>query len=155
VNTSIEELVPKLVETTEEIFTSMIMMSVRQEGEIRTELDPLRDSITGMVGLAGECKGMVAIHLPRSVACAITTNFLGIEVAEITEDVQDAVGELANMLGGNIKTHLGGGKSIQLSLPSTVSGDEYAFEVPEQARRLIVPFATDGGHFFVELELEQ
>ena len=64
--------------------------------------------------------------------------------------------EIANMLGGNVKTTLSdGGKDIQLSLPSTISGDEYSFMSQNQGEKVIVPFQAPGGVFHVELELEQ
>lgn len=48
----------------------------------------------------------------------ITGSFLGMEVEAINADVEDAIGELANMLGGNVKTILlENGRNINLSLP--------------------------------------
>ena len=42
----------------------------------------------------------------NTVAMTITGSFLGMDVEEMNEDVEDAVGELANMLGGDIKSAL-------------------------------------------------
>lgn len=39
--------------------------------------------------------------MPNKVAIAITSSFLGMAVEEINVDVEDAIGELVNMLGGN------------------------------------------------------
>lgn len=151
---SFEEIGGKIIETTIEIFTSMVMMEVNSGGEAMTELGSLNNSITGMVGLAGSHKGVLAIHIPNEVAMAITGNFLGMEVDSINEDVQDAVGELANMLGGNLKTILSDkGKDIQLSLPSTISGEQYTFTSQVEVDQIILPFTTAVGKFFVEVEL--
>jgi len=148
------ELIPKIVDATVEIFTGMVMMDISQDGEPTDELGPMKDSITGMVGLAGTHKGMLAVHFPNSLALAITTSFLGMEVDEINEDVQDAVGEIANMLGGNVKTILSDkGKDIQLSLPSTISGEEYMFMSQNEADQVVIPFTAAAGTFHVELEL--
>jgi chemotaxis protein CheX len=109
-----------------------------------------------MIGLAGTFKGMMAIHLPVDLAKAITGNFLGIEVEEIDEDVQDAIGELANMLGGNLKGILSeSGKDIQLSLPSTIFGDEYRFQSHDKGESYILPFVAEGVQFMVELRLQR
>ncbi len=145
----------KLIESTIEIFTGMVMMEVTQTGEITDTMNPLKDSITGMVGLAGTHKGLLAVHLPNAVATAITGNFLGIEVDEINEDVEDAIGEIANMLGGNLKSILSDkGKDIQLSLPSTISGKEYNFASQADVDTLILEFQAPDGVFYVEVELE-
>ena len=150
------EILPKVVEAIEEIFTGMIMMEVSQDGEPRQQLGTMKNSITGMVGLAGKHKGVVAIHIPTPLALAITTSFLGMDVEELNEDVQDAIGEIANMLGGNVKTILSErGKDIQLSLPSTISGEEYSVSSGEDVERMVIPFSASAGNFFVELELER
>lgn len=153
---SFAEISDKLIESTIEIFTGMVMMDISVAGEPMDQLGPLKQSITGMVGLAGTHKGLLAVHLSRQIALDVTSNFLGMDVVEINEDVQDAIGEIANMLGGNLKTILSDrGKDIQLSLPSTISGDEYNFSSQAEAEQLILPFQAPSGLFFVQVELER
>lgn len=150
------DIVPKVVDATVEIFTGMVMMEISQDGEPMDELGPMKNSITGMVGLAGTHKGMLAVHFPNSLALAITTSFLGMEVEEMNEDVQDAIGEIANMLGGNVKTILSDkGKDIQLSLPSTISGDEYTLTSQAEVDQVVISFTAPAGTFHVVLELAQ
>jgi len=150
------EITDKMIEATVEIFTTMVMMDISVAGEPSKELGQLKNTITGMVGLAGTYKGVLAVHIPRHVALAITSSFLGMDVDEMNEDVQDAIGEIANMLGGNVKTTLSdSGKDIQLSLPSTISGDEYSFISQNQGEKVIIPFQAPDGIFHVELELEK
>jgi chemotaxis protein CheX len=109
-----------------------------------------------MIGLAGTHKGVLAIHIPNHVAIAITSSFLGMDVDEINDDVRDAVGELANMLGGNVKTILSqNGRDIDLSLPSTIAGHEYGFKATTDVDLVILPFQTEQGRFLVELQLEK
>lgn len=153
---SFAEINDRIIESTIEIFTGMVMMEISVAGEPLTKLGPLKKSITGMVGLAGTHKGVLAVHFPRQVALDVTSSFLGMDVDEINEDVQDAIGEIANMLGGNLKTILSDrGKDIQLSLPSTISGDEYAFTSQAEVDQVILPFQAPAGVFFVEVELER
>lgn len=153
---SITEISNKINESTIEIFTGMVMMDISIAGEPLTKLLPLKQSITGMVGLAGVFRGVLAVHFPKQVALDVTGSFLGMEVEEINADVQDAIGEIANMLGGNLKTILSDrGKDIQLSLPSTISGDEYTFTSQAEVDQIILPFQAPGGVFYVELELER
>jgi chemotaxis protein CheX len=153
---SFTEINDKIIESIKEIFTGMVMMDVEPAGEPLASLGRLTNSITGMIGLAGTHKGVLAVHFPAPVALAVTSNFLGMEVESINEDVQDAVGEIANMLGGNLKTILSDrGKDIQLSLPSTISGDEYNFTSQADVDQVILPFQSPAGLFYVEVELEQ
>ncbi|MDR2550779.1 MAG: chemotaxis protein CheX [Desulfobulbus sp.] len=153
---SFTELSDKLIESTIEIFTGMVMMDISSAGEPVEKTGTFKKSITGMVGLAGTHKGILAVHLPNEVALAVTSNFLGVDVGEINEDVQDAIGEIANMLGGNLKTILSDrGRDIQLSLPSTIFGDEYAFSSQAESDQIILPFQSPNGMFYVEVELER
>ncbi len=145
----------KMIEATREIFSSMVMMEITVK-EIMEEHGPLNDTITGMIGLAGTHKGVLAVHLPYSVAMAITSSFLMMDVEEINEDVHDAVGEIANMLGGNVKTILSeNGRDIDLSLPSTISGSQYSFQSDKAVEKVIIEFDTGNGAFMVEMDLEK
>ncbi len=150
------EVTDKIIESTVEIFTGMVMMDISVAGEPMTNLGPLKQSITGMVGLAGTHKGVLAVHFPNQVAMDVTGSFLGMEVGEINADVQDAIGEIANMLGGNLKTILSDrGRDIQLSLPSTISGEQYSFSSQMDVDQIILPFQAPSGVFYVEVELER
>ena len=93
------------------------------------EHTPLKNSISGIIGLAGNLKGLLAIHLPNATALAVTTAFLGMDVEEIDDDVRDAIGELANMVAGSLKSAIDpSGSDIKLSMPSAIHGDEYSID---------------------------
>lgn len=145
----------KMIDSTKEIFSSMVMMEVSVK-EVMVEHGPLHDTITGMIGLAGTHRGILAVHVPYTVAMAITSSFLMMDVTEINEDVHDAIGEVANMLGGNVKTILSdNGRDIDLSLPSTIAGSEYSFSSDKEVDKVIVEFDTGKGTFLVEMDLER
>lgn len=147
---------PNIADATVEIFQTMLMMDVTPDLPLSERTRSYNCSVSGMVGMAGSYRGMVAIHAPDSVAMAITSSFLGLEVEEINGDVKDAFGELANMLAGNIKMMLSsGGRDIQLSIPSTICGQEYHIDWPPGSDGVMVPFATTAGNFLVELRLQK
>jgi chemotaxis protein CheX len=146
----------KIIESAKEIFSSMVMMEISVSGDTMIKSEVLIESISGVIGLAGTHKGVLAIHIPNKVAMAITSSFLGMDVDEINEDVEDAVGELANMLGGNVKSILSeNGRDINLSLPSTITGQQYDFQPTKEAERIIIPFRCDAGKFTIDLQLEK
>jgi len=150
-------LADKLGETTVEIFTTMLMMNVTPGAPIPAEGNQIESLTIGMIGLAGSRRGRLAIHLPNDVAMSVTGSFLGMDVDEVNEDVLDAVGELANMLGGNIKNVLAeNGWDVELSLPSTISGEKFDIQsIHKNIEVIIVPFDLDDGRrFLVELQVE-
>lgn len=144
----------KMIEAAKEIFSTMIMMEISLE-ETLDDHGPLKDTITAMIGLAGKRKGVLAIHFPFPVAMAITSSFLMMDVTEIGDDVHDAMGEIANMLGGNVKGILSEkGRDIDLSMPSTIAGSDYSFQSDKEVDKVILKFSTDKGPFMVEMDLE-
>ena len=150
------EISDKIIESAIEIFSTMVMMEISVNGDLQKSCLPLNDSISGVIGLAGTHKGVLAIHIPSKVAMAITGSFLGMDVDEMNADVEDAVGELANMLGGNVKAILSEkGRDIDLSLPSTIIGQHYDFQPTREAERIVIPFACAAGEFVIDLQLEK
>ncbi len=150
------EISEKIIESAKEIFSTMLMMEISVHGDTMTKNVLLNESISGVIGLAGTHKGVLAIHIPYKVAMAITSSFLGMDVDEINEDVKDAVGELANMLGGNVKSILSeSGRDIALSLPSTITGQQYDFQPTKETERIIIPFRCDAGGFTIDFQLEK
>lgn len=84
---------------------------------------------TGVVQITGDFEGAVTIQLTEHKATEVAALMFAMEPEEIgEEEVSDAVGELANMAGGNVKSTLSG--SCQLSLPSVTSGRDYHVSVP-------------------------
>ncbi|MCW8860129.1 MAG: chemotaxis protein CheX [Deltaproteobacteria bacterium] len=145
-----------IVEATQEIFSSMIMLDAAPGKPYQRECELLVNSISGIIGLAGSTKGLLAIHLPAQTALTVTTAFLGMDVEEIDEDVRDAVGELANMLGGSLKSVLDpSGSDIQLSLPSVIHGEGYSVDCLANAETVTVPFSVGSHNFMVELQMRQ
>jgi chemotaxis protein CheX len=71
------------------------------------------------VTITGEWEGMVSVEVPTGMAEEVTRRMLGVADTE-DEDVADAVGELVNMIGGNVKS-LMPGPSV-LSLPVVAAG---------------------------------
>lgn len=151
------DLQDKLVEAAQEIFSSMVMLEINLDKiDEGAENLLLQKGISGVIGFAGTHKGLLAIHLPEKTAIGVTSSFLGLEVASIDADVEDAVGELANMLGGSVKSILSEkGRDIELSLPSTVKGDDYSFQVNKNAVKHLLAFSSAAGNFSIEVQLQK
>ncbi|NTV15337.1 MAG: chemotaxis protein CheX [Desulfobulbaceae bacterium] len=148
-----DDLHNNIITTTLDVFSSMLGMAANPLEPIAAGMTHT-DSISGIIGLAGSVKGMLAVHAPEKVALAITGGFLGMPVEEINEDVQDAIGELANMLAGGVKLTLAENSSeIKLSVPSVIYGDTYNVSAPSKGLAFVIPFTIDAGHFYVEFHL--
>jgi chemotaxis protein CheX len=67
----------------------------------------------------------------------------------IDEDVRDSLGELANMLAGNLKSVLPSG--VVLSMPSVIEGSDYSLQICGKRSIERVPFWSTEDIFGVTL----
>lgn len=151
-----QDLVGYVVHATKEVFSTMVMMDVEDSLPLTEPLTHFHCSVTSMVGLAGTYTGVLSVHCPISLAVTITSNMLGMEVDGFCEDVSDAMGEIANMLGGYVKQVLSkGGLDINLSIPTVISGEEYTIMAASEQDAVVIPFAYGDERFLVSLKLEK
>jgi CheY-specific phosphatase CheX len=106
--------------------------------------------MTGCVQISGAWEGAVLIQVPMSVARAAAATMFETQPSETSQDeVRDALGELANMIGGNIKALLPG--PTQLSLPVVVEGERSALSIRDVEVVRAVWFVAYGEEFLVTL----
>ncbi len=150
------EMTSYIVDATKEVFSTMAAMEVEDCYPLVEPVTQFHCSITGMVGMAGSYTGMLSIHCPAPLAMQITSNMLGMEVDEVGEDVNDALGEIANMLGGHVKQVISkGGLDLNLSIPTVISGESYTIHSVIDDDCVVVPFQYDNTKFLVGLTLRK
>lgn len=114
--------------------------------------DPLEiaDGVTGSVGIseAGAMLGRVYLHCSREVASSAAAVMFRLDLDAVGEqDAADTVGELINMIGGNIKSLLA--ENSQLEIPTVVIGGGL---VPDACVNVCdAYFVAEGGPFRVML----
>jgi CheY-specific phosphatase CheX len=116
----LDELVKKAVT---EVFTTMLNCPVQLEPP-GTGIDNGEPKIAGSVSFAGRINGSVYIYSSPRFASQITCRLLGLKEEEIRnqELVNDSLGEIANMVGGQLKSRFSDrGMTCVLSIPSIVS----------------------------------
>jgi chemotaxis protein CheX len=107
-------------------------------------------TLDGVINITGAWAGALVLQVPEHVARrAAAVMFELSEDAATLEDMQDAVGELTNMTGGNVKALLDG--HCQLSLPAVVEGRDFSIRVPGSDAVTRVTFDIDGEPFVVSL----
>src|SRR5688572_27724970 len=74
---------------------------------VREPSDASDEVSSSLVGVAGAWDGAVIVACSRALAKDFACVMFGIGGEQIgSEDIQDALGELANMVGGNLKSLL-------------------------------------------------
>lgn len=144
----------EIVKSAQDVFSTMLMVDLESEDFLLNQRQVFLSNITSMIGLGGDIRGVLAIHCPAVVAKDITSGFLGMEVTQLDDDVKDAMGEIANMVAGNLKVAYSKiSLNIELAIPTSVVGESINVNVCGAARaeRIIVPLKMAGEIFWIEL----
>jgi chemotaxis protein CheX len=113
-------------EMTEAVWSSVLSLplSSRPHGGV---VDGAR-FVTGCVQISGGWTGALTLACSSAFARKAAAAMFGSDEPTVTpEEMRDGLGELANMVGGNVKALLPG--PSRLSLPTVVEGVEYALSI--------------------------
>ncbi|MFN8024280.1 MAG: chemotaxis protein CheX [Acidimicrobiales bacterium] len=108
---------------------------------------PTEDVMCSSISIHGPWSATLLLYCDRMVASASTASVLGMDPAEVEQaDVRDIMGELANIIGGNLKGAVSDDNTAwKLSLPvvsdgmQTVPGSKLTIELA-----FIGPWGTIG-----------
>jgi len=106
--------------------------------------------VVGTVGFIGDVNGLVYLYLDESFANQCTSQILGMSPFELQTRgegiVNDAIGELTNMVVGSFKNALcDAGYPCKLTIPSIMRGRNFCIQSTRMAERRSYRF-TSGGH---------
>ena len=104
----------------------------------------------GCIHVSGAWNGLIKVSMSEALARRAAAAMFGASAESLSAaDVTDALGEIANMTGGNVKALLPG--PSQLSLPSVVTGDDFSVISPGGALLREVAFQTGGSQIRVQV----
>lgn len=114
-----------ILKSTQSVFETMIFMDIAESCDpALKESHP--DTILGSITFKGTIEGCLSISCGQACGQEIAMNMLGMEPDEeiSEEEINDAIGEVCNMVMGNLKTYLDDGDTqIEISIPSVVNGN--------------------------------
>ena len=108
--------------------------------------------IMGVISFFGDPVWSFALVLPEGVAGAATTGFAGFDIPFDSPDMGDMVGEMANVMAGDIVARLETARvKAQMSLPTVARGQDVELLPPAHAHEMRLHFAAPAGSFQVRL----
>lgn len=143
-----EHFETEICEYTESIWKSILDLDVKKTPE---EYCPLggENVLAGCVHISGEWEGAVTLDCPLELAQKISAIMFKMPEDEVPPDlIHDALGELTNMTGGNIKSLLP--EPCFLSLPA-VSMTQHGLRIPGSKLVTAVTFQCWGYKFKVSI----
>ncbi|HVJ07583.1 MAG TPA: chemotaxis protein CheX [Acidisarcina sp.] len=141
-----------LDEAVEEVFR--VMMNVACE-PVESSSEPASltgEIMTAVVGMAGVLSGTFVLRMEEAVALGMAELLTGMEFSEIDGTVNDALGEVCNMLVGAWKGKTPAlASACMLSVPTIVSGTSYHIYTHRAPLHLERSFAFQGRRFWVSI----
>ncbi|MGE0591178.1 MAG: chemotaxis protein CheX [Vicinamibacterales bacterium] len=149
-------MVEALAESAREVFETMVFRPLT-DGPALDVSDLHGDYTLGVVGFTGSKSGSITVILPGESSLAVAASMLGLEPSEMDSgsgDVADAVGELANLIGGTFRNRMAEGQDVwRISTPTIVTGNNLRTRYPADATRSVLSFRVDQHLVVVELAL--
>ncbi len=115
------------------------------------------ERVMGHVGVAGKVAGYICLTFSSEFSRFIAATMLGLDAEEIGHsEVTDVIGELCNMVGGNIKSRLCDlGFDCVLTIPSVTSGTDFRFQTLKEPIVAKCVFETESHLWQTDLFLKE
>lgn len=150
------EVINPFLESVVNVLSTMAMLESKPGKPSLKDDNIAKGDVSGIIGMSGSnVSGSMAISFPEKVACDIVKRMLGDDISKINDTVTDLVGEITNMVAGGAKNQLmENGYDIGMASPVVVTGKGHTIIHKASGKRILLPFTTEVGEFYVEVCLE-
>jgi CheY-specific phosphatase CheX len=137
------------------VFNTMLSIKINP-----SDVEPLEaisgECIVGIVGFAGKAVGAVYIHVSESLAKIIAARILGKKIEDVSSTmVNDVVGEVCNMVAGNLKSSLCDHQfKCALTIPSVTRGSNFQIRTKYGTRQEQLTFAYEQHRIILEVDIK-
>ncbi len=106
------------------VFSTMLAIDLETALEEAKPWVTTEETVASAVGLAGPSQGAVCLQMSQVLARISASTMLGVPADTLADmEVNDVVGELTNMVAGDLKSKLGEANSAcQLTVPTVIRG---------------------------------
>jgi chemotaxis protein CheX len=115
---------------------------------------PMSGDVSSVISLFGDLSGTCAISFPRSLAVKLISKMMMDDsLDDVNEDVQDGIGELANLVAGGAKSSLHKimGTTTKISTPTIITGLKHVVEHKDGIPCIGCVFECEGERFCMEI----
>jgi len=145
------EIAKPFIKATQEILNMMAGLEATCGPPYVKKGDAATGDVSAIVGVTGDMRGSIAVSFSREAAQALAEGMLGEAIEDPAQDIQDAVGEVTNMVSGQARAGLAEiGVSVQGSTPTVIMGDGHQIRHISDSPVVAIPFSTPCGVFVVE-----
>lgn len=158
IGVDVEFINPFISATKTVLETQANLKLVPGKAYLRKPTENIPMEIAGVLNLVcSEFKGSISLCFRGQVFLNIYESMVGEKHAQITSEIQDAAGELLNIIFGQAKTILNDqkGYSLEKSLPTILVGEKLKLHHQSRSPAIILPFDCGAGTFHVEIVVDR
>lgn len=147
------ELGHGIIKSTTEVFRTMLNTKVTAGAMAVEKAKSRQADVIASIGVTGFFSGAISVFMDKPLAQQVAAGLLGLDAADAVpeQDVIDAIGELVNMIGGNVKNELFTKMPLfDISVPSVYVGDGLQRRAVADDLCFTVPFQVNGRDLTVE-----
>lgn len=149
------EYINSFYSATKDVFKMMLDIEP-QKGQLEIVEDMVCSKDANVVlGVTGDLKGTILFSFPKDMTLQMVNTMSGMELEEIDSFVSSALGEMANIIGGNALMALDEKDySCDIVPPQIFVGEYKSFSMAEE-KALLLPLVTSIGEFHINIYLKE
>ncbi|MBN2144897.1 MAG: chemotaxis protein CheX, partial [Candidatus Aureabacteria bacterium] len=146
------EYIQFFVDSTLELMKTLPDVSVKV-GHLFFKKDPFSQAdVSAKMDIKGNLEGTICISFEKRMALHLISCMLGEKFEVVTVQVEDGVGEVANIVTGTAKKYFADyGYEYKIGTPKVFSGKRFTHHLAPRLPCAVVPFLSDQGGFFIEI----
>ena len=153
----IADLGPLIEKLVIKVFATMLQMKavVAPDGN---EIAPQCPHVAGSIGFSGSTNGVIHFMCTESFARKVACTMLGMADWQLegNEMADDVIGEITNMIAGNVASELRNrGHAASISIPTIVRGSNFTIRNISGCKCFRFHFLCEGTYMNVDLVLKE
>ena len=149
------EYINSFYSATKSVFGLMLDLEVEMDKpKVIEGMSPSKDANV-VLGVTGDVKGNVVFGFPNDMVLEMVKIMSGMEVKEIDGFVSSALGEVANIIGGNAVTELSNSEYICDIVPPQIFVGEYTSISMANKKVICLPLKTKIGELEINISLKE
>lgn len=150
-----KEIVDIVKESVINTFGSICGDNPVYEGDL-SETEPLNGIIGNIAVFNPELTFSLMMAIPRETALNLSEVFIGMELPFESEDMGDLIGEIANILAGDVAANIERvGFRGQSSLPTATRGSDLTLFMPNKPPSVKMKFSSPTGDFILNMAISE
>jgi chemotaxis protein CheX len=149
INDRIEErLIQPFINATLNVLRTMAFTEAHSRAPYLKNENVAKGDVSGVIGMTGDASGSLSVSFPETTILAIVSNMFAEEMAEVDDEIRDAVGEITNMISGQARQELEEmDVSLESAIPTVISGKNHTIKHITSYPIVAITFHLDKGEY--------